>query len=124
MQWPIANTCASGAKYFVPVFDDASWLSMVRTVRNKSEIPAVVKEKIHQMETMSDRSVKTFRSDNAAELLSKKVREVDQRKRNNSKTIPPCSSESNGKAERVQQTKMTFARFLLDMTKNVPKHKI
>lgn len=123
VQGPISIDCASGARYFIPLLDDASGLSMVRLLRSKDGSAAALKEMIAQMEKTTGRSVKRLRSDNATELLSKKFQGWLREKGITHEKSPAYSPESNGKAERVQQTIMTTTRCLLEMVKSVPDHK-
>lgn len=72
VQGPISNDCASGARYIIPLLDDASRLLIVLLLRSKDGSGAALKDMIAQMEKTTGCSVKWLRSNNATELLSKK----------------------------------------------------
>ena len=122
IQGPITNPSQSGFRYFVPLLDDASGLSMITMVKRKSEVAKVVKDMIQKMERLTGKVVKRLRSDNASELLSTSFKQWISEKGITQELSPPYSPESNGKAERVQQTIMSITRCLLDMIKHIPGH--
>ena len=95
IQGPMKNAGLSGARYFVPVLDETTGISMVRPIKKKSEAPAAVKEMIAVMENMTQKTVKRFRSDNASEFLSKSFQSYLSQKGIKMETSPPYSPESN-----------------------------
>lgn len=70
MQGPISNPGMTGARYFIPLLDDASGLSMVRLTKKNWYSTEAVKEIITQMDNLTSQNVKHLRGDNASELLS------------------------------------------------------
>lgn len=120
---PISNKSISGARYFLPLLDDSSGLSMVRLLKTKDESTVALQEMIALMEKTTGRSVKRLRSDNASELLSNRFQNWLRERGIQHETSPVYSPESNGKAERILQTLMNTTRCLLRMGKNIPNNK-
>lgn len=96
---------------------------MVRRLRSKDESAAALKDMIAQMEKTTGCLVKRLRGDNETEALRKTFQAWLHEKGITHKTSPAYSPESNGKAERVQQTITTPTRCVLDMVRSVPEHK-
>lgn len=74
------------------------------------------------MENMTQKSVQRFRSDNAPELLSKDFKSYLSEKGIVMELSPPYSPESNGRAERVQQTILGITRCLLATIRKMPSY--
>ena len=115
---PIKHKTLAGAKYFIPLYDDSSALSLVRFLKTKDEASKAVKEMITELETFRKGKVKRLRvkrlrSDNEGALLSKNFQGWLKQKGIKHELTSSYSPESNGKAERLNRTLMDMARSML-----------
>lgn len=72
---PIRQPSLRGSIYFMPLYDDASCLSLVRLMRFKSHASGLIKDMMNELETVFQGKVKSLkirslRSDNAKKFLS------------------------------------------------------
>ena len=124
---PMRHPSLNGSRYFIPVYDDSSGLSLVKFLKRKSEAGQALKDMILEMETalncqVQQLRVQRVRSDNAKEFLSKQVIDWLKAKGIQQELSPPYSPESNGKAERLNRTLIDMARTMLMGAKNLPLH--
>lgn len=115
---PMHDKSFGGALYFIPVYDDASSLSLVRFIRSKDDAPKAVQEMVTELETALNGkvkriSVKRLRSDNDSVFLSSSFQEWLKEKGIIHERTAAYSPESNGKAERLNRTLMDMARTML-----------
>lgn len=104
VQRTFSEESRSGLHYFLVVVNECSELSMKQLLKLKSESGQVLKDVINQMETTTDKRVKKSRTNNAIELLENSFQRWISDKGIILKPTPHYSPETNGKAERIQQT--------------------
>lgn len=127
---PIPHSSLRGKKYFIPLYDDASSLSLIRFLQYKSEASKAIKEMIielgnafgHEVQVISVH-VKRLRTDNAKEFLSREFKAWLKEKGIRHELSAPYSPESNGKAERLNRTLLDMARTMLIDAEHLPNHR-
>ena len=120
---PFQNPSLRGSRYVLPLYDDASGLSMVSFLQSKDGTTRALKQMITQLETLYEGKVKRVRSDNGGEFLSQELQSWFLRKGITHERTTPYSPESNGKAERLNRTLLDMARTLLMDAQSMPNHK-
>ena len=80
---------------------------------SRSQVPDMIEKYINWAENKTGHRVKSFMSDNALEYMSGRVKEFFMRKGIEQVLIPSYSPQTNGIAERKNQTLCTIARCLL-----------
>lgn len=131
---PIKHPSFSGKKYFVPLYDDSSGVSLVRFLRKRDEAGAAIEEMIAELEKMrkgrvkqlkitvyEDENVKRLRSGNAKEFLSRSFTKWLLKKGMHHELRSACSPESKRKAERLNRTLLDMARTMLIGAPHLPK---
>ena len=112
---PMKYPSTTGARYFIPLYDDATGLSIVRFLKTKSEAPSALKGIITELESASHTKNRVWRirSDNAKEFTCASIARWLRQKGIRHELTSPYSPESNGKAERINRTLRDIARPLL-----------
>ena len=115
---PMQEESYGGARYFIPLYDDSSALSLVRFIRSKDEGPKVLKDMICELENTREGKVKRLhvkrlRSDNDSVFLSSDFQNWLRGKGIVHELTSTYSPESNGKAERLNRTLIDMARTML-----------
>ena len=121
---PMKHHSLNGKRYFIPLYDDCSAISLIRFLGRKDEAGAAIEEMITALETMrkgrvknlnitvyENESVKRLRSDNAKEFLPKTFKKWLSQRGIRHELCSAYSPESNGKAERLNA--------LLDMSRTM-----
>ena len=125
----------AGKRYFILLYEDSSAVSLVRFLRYKSEAGRAIKEMISDLETLRKgrvkqlviteydvERVKRLRTDKTKELMTKEFGKWLQERGIQHELTAAYSSESNGKAERINRTLFDMARTLLLDARHVPHH--
>ena len=112
---PMNVPSLGGSKYFLTLYDDATSYSIVRFMKERSDVPELLKEMILELEQLRKKSVSgisfsgqlgstvaRLRSDNAREYLSKDLLDWFKSRRIRHELSSPYSPESNGKCESPQ----------------------
>lgn len=103
LQRPMKFMSRSGAKYFIPLLDDASGLSLVRYICSKTETEKALNEMTNELEKFAGKRVKSLRSDSETELLSNDFRDWLKWNQIVHEKSAAHSPKSNGKTERPQK---------------------
>ena len=93
-----------GSKYFVTFIDDFSRYTTVYTMKNKNEVFAKFKEYVAYVENQTNFKIKTLRSDNGGEYISKEFNELCSEKGISRQFTLPYSPPQNGVAERMNRS--------------------
>lgn len=109
----------------MPIYDDCIALSRVKFLKSKGEAPKAIQDSVNELDRIlacrkEGYKVARIRSDNAKEYITKKLKVWLDEKGIVQEFSAPYSSESNGKAERLNRTIMDMARTLLASTENIP----
>ena len=120
---PMKRPSLRGSRYFIPLMDDASGVSLVRFLKEKSEATTAVQEMINQLETICKGKVERIRSDNGKEFTSHTMQEWLKTRGITQELTAPYSPESNGKAERLNRTLLEMARTMLNGASKAPGYK-
>lgn len=75
IQGPMKINSYGGAKYFMPLMDNASGLSLVRFMSRKSEDENTIKTMIKKLETRTGKRTRMLKSHNGTEVLSSEFQE-------------------------------------------------
>jgi hypothetical protein len=102
-----------GSRYLATFLDDYSKLSVVRPIRYKSEVAAIVMNTIAQLQLQSDCTVRAVHTDNGGEYTSTQLEDYFSQKGIVHETTVPYSPEQNGAAERLNRTLMERVRAML-----------
>jgi hypothetical protein len=97
----------------VSVLDDHSKYSICVPLRAKSDAATAVKQVISQWENLLEKRVKRFRSDRGGEFMCGELSEFFSERGIEAQRSPPYSPESNGAAERLNQTLLVKVRSML-----------
>jgi transposase InsO family protein len=100
--------------YYTTLIYDATRVGWVRFVKETSETTKIIKDFVTKMEHQSHKSLKAFRTDNGVEYVTKNLKGFFESMRIIHEFIPPYSPESNGVAERLNQTIGEALRAMLD----------
>jgi gag-polypeptide of LTR copia-type/Integrase core domain/GAG-pre-integrase domain/Zinc knuckle len=76
---PMSVPTLGGRRYVVTFLDDFTGLSLVRVMKEKSEVPSMMMEVINLLENQSELKVKAIRSDNGGEFINHKVQDLAKR---------------------------------------------
>ena len=110
---PAQVESAGGTRYFVSLLDDHSKMSVVVPLKLKSAAAAALKQVIVQLEVQLERRVKAVRSDRGGEFMSTELSEFFAERGIQWQPTAPYSPESNGAAERLNQTLLVKVRSML-----------
>jgi transposase InsO family protein len=108
---PVEST--TGHRYFVTFIDDKSRYCFVYLLKTKAEVLDKFKEFLAWVQNVFEKRVKTLRSDNGGEFVS---REFDSLLRNRGiqrQTTVAYTPQQNGVAERMNRTLMESVRSML-----------
>ena len=106
-----------GSRYYVMVIDDFSSYTTVYFMRSKSDVLAKFKEFVMLMENLTERKVKTLRSDNRGEYTSIEFQQFCIEHGTKRDLTVPMNPEQNGKAERMNRTLIDSTRAMLHHAK-------
>ena len=102
-----------GNQYFITFIDEFSRNCSVFTFKSKFMVHELIKQYVNWAETQTGKRVKSFVSDNGREYVCAEVRNFFNSKGVEQIEIPPYSPQSNGVAERKNQSLCTMARCLI-----------
>jgi hypothetical protein len=110
---PMKTTSRGGARYFVTFIDDFSRKTHVYLLKAKGEVFDKFKEYKALVENQTGMKIKTFRSDNGREFVSKKLDNFLHESGIQRQTSAPYTPQQNGVAERANRTIMECARSMI-----------
>lgn len=110
---PMQTSSLGGCKYFVTFIDDMSRSCFVYLMKQKLEVLSKFKEFEAWATNFTGRKIKTLRSDNGGEYLSKQFDEYLASKGIQRQLRAPYTPEQNGVAERMNRTLLESARCML-----------
>ena len=111
---PIQVQSLGGSCYLATYLDDYSKMSVVRPIRYKSDVPALTKEVVTNLEKQSGQDLLVLRSDNGTEYLNRDLGDFLKSKGIQHQTTARCTPEQNGAAERLNRTIMDRVRAMLE----------
>ena len=106
-------------RYYLVIVDDFSKLSWVFLIKERSEVPSIIKSLILEIKTQFESIVKIVRTDNALEFKSKVLLQFYQDHGIQPQTSCAYSSQQNGVAERKHRHLLDVARTIM-IQSNVP----
>jgi hypothetical protein len=107
------TTSCGGARYFVTFIDDFSRKTHVYLLKAKGEVFDKFKAYKALVENQIDMKIKTLRSDNGGEIVSKKFDNFLHECGIQRQTSAPYTPQQNGVAERANRTIMECARSMI-----------
>jgi IS30 family transposase len=110
---PMKTTSRGGARYFVTFIDDFSRKIHVYLLRTKGEVFDKFKEYKALVDNQTDMKIKTFRSNNGGEFVSKKFDNFLHECGIQRQTSAPYTPQQNGVAERANRTIMECVRSMI-----------
>jgi IS30 family transposase len=110
---PMKTTSRGGARYFVTFIDDFSRKIHVYLLRTKGEVFDKFKEYKALVDNQTDMKIKTFRSNNGGEFVSKKFDNFLHECGIQRQTSAPYTQQQNGVAERANRTIMECVRSMI-----------
>ena len=122
---PISPTSLNESRYFIPMYDYDSSLSLVRFITKKSDAASAIREMVNELERVQNSKihrlvVKRIRSNNAKEFLSTNLKHWLSEKGIIHESTPAYSPEPNGRAERINRALLDMARAMLLNAQLVP----
>lgn len=112
---PLPSTLGK-ANYIATFLDDYSAFSVIKLLRNKSDVYAAVTEVLTLLENKTEKRVKAIRTDNGGEYTSALLADYYKKKGIDPQTTMPYTPQQNGKAERLNRTLMEKTRSMLNET--------
>lgn len=110
---PVENVSYGGATYMLTFVDDFSRMLFVYFLRNKSQVKETFIEFKQMIENQTEHKIKTLRTDNGGEYLSKEFDAFCKANGIVRQLTIPETPQQNGVAERVNRTIAERARCLL-----------
>ncbi len=111
---PIQVQSLGGSCYLATYLDDYSKMFVVRPIRYKSDVPALIKEVVTNLEKQSGQDLLVLRSDNGTEYLNRDLGDFLKSKGIQHQTTARYTPEQNGAAERLNRTIMDRVRAMLE----------
>lgn len=110
----------SVSKYFMPLMDDSSGLSLVRFLKKKDKAAGALKKRITEIENRANSTVKRVRSNNGTEFISQHLSDWFKSQGISPESSAIYSPGSNEKAERLVRALSDMARCNLKTASNIP----
>jgi len=110
---PISPNTWDGKRYFLTFLDDYTHYVMVYLIKNKSEVPELIREYILRAEAHWNLKLSKLRCDNGREYINEKVTSWCRERGTQIDNTIPHTPQLNGKAERLNRTLMEKARALM-----------
>ena len=110
---PVHVDSLGGSRYIFTVTDDFSRYKSVYFLKKKDEALSNFQHFVNQAENFTGNSVKSVRSDNGGEYVSKEFLQYCSEKGIHHETTNPYTPEQNGVSERLNRTLMESARTML-----------
>ena len=117
---PTKNFTPSGGRYFLTFVDDFSRFCRVFILKNKGEVLEKFIEFANEVENLFSRKIKTLRTDNGGEYVSKEFEKFLKTRGITHQFTVPYNPEQNGVAERKNRTLQEMVCCLL-MEANLDK---
>ena len=111
---PMRTPTFSGKKYFVTFTDNTSKFCWVYLLQSKSEVFQKFKIFYNFVTNLTGKRIKTLRSDNGGEYVSKRFKEFCENYGILQKFTPRYTPELNGVAERMNRTLVESGRCMLE----------
>lgn len=118
---PFSSASYSGSKYYCTFIDDASRYTYLYPMKNKSDLPRIFKEFKNMVENLTNKRIKTLRSDNGAEYKGAQFQDICKESGIRHETTVPHSPQQNGVAERMNRTLNDMARCMIEDSKITDK---
>jgi len=100
--------------YYITLINDATRVTWVRFMKQKSETTKIIKDFVTEMEHQHHKSPKAFRTDDGGEYVTKDLKGFVESKGIIHEFTPPYSPEPNGVAERLNRTIGEALRAMLE----------
>lgn len=110
---PFENKTYDGKRYLVTMIDDYSNFTKVYTIKQKNQVPEIIKNYVEETEREKDGKVSCIRCDNGGEYKSNEFRTWCSKKGIQLDYTIPYTPELNGKSERMNKTLVEKTRALL-----------
>lgn len=110
---PMHESSLGGSRYFATFLDDFSRMSIVRPIKQKSDVAKEMRDVFEMLETQCELSVKRIRTDRGGEYLNEDVRQYLSTKGIVHEKSAPYTPEQNGAAERLNRTLVERVRAML-----------
>ena len=110
---PISSTSLSGFEYYITFIDDYSRKTWIYFLKAKSEVFEKFKEFKALIENLSEKRIKTLRSDNGGEYTSKEFEAFCKDARIKRELTTPYNPQQNGVAERKNRTIMEAMKTMI-----------
>jgi len=117
--FPVPSYCNS--LYYISLIGDATRVSWVRFMQQTSETTKIVKYFVAEMELQNHKISAAVRTDNGREYVTKDLKGFFTSKGIIHEFSPPYSPESNGVAERLNQTIAESLRAILEIAPTYDK---
>lgn len=102
-----------GKEYYISFIDDHTRYAWICFLKNKSDAAGTIKKFLRMIKTQFDTTIKVLQTDNGGEYANSDVENFLMEMGIVIKNSPAYSHESNGTAERFNQTIITNARTML-----------
>ena len=110
---PVEQNTWDGNRYFLTFLDDRTHYVKIYLIKNKYEVPEIVKEYIAEVESHWNLKVSMIRCDNGKEYVNKNLGDWCKKKGIQFDFTVPHSPQLNGKAERLNRTLLEKARSMI-----------
>ena len=110
---PMSSTSLSGFEYYITFIDDYSRKTWIYFLKAKSEVFEKFKEFKALIENLSDKKIKTLRSDNGGEYTSKDFEAFCKDAEIKRELTTPYNPQQNGVAERKNRTIMEAVKTMI-----------
>lgn len=110
---PMSTPSIGGARYFVLATEEYSNFRSIEFVRQKSSVPAAVKQIVTKIELASKKPIKKILTDNRSEYVNRELDSWLSERGIVHETSATYTPEQNGRAERANRTVVEGIRTLL-----------
>lgn len=101
------------SRYFIPFLDEKTRYVWVRFAKTKTDIPVIINDFIHFVQTHHNVVIKFFHTDGGGEFTGQATQTVLRLTGTRHRVSPPYHHESNGRIERYMRTIVTDARTII-----------
>lgn len=95
---------ARGERYFLMLLDKATRLRWVKFLKQKSDVPGIIRDFLTEVENQTEQKVKRWHSDNRGEFISKLMEGIAKAHSIIHEPTAPYNPEQNGSTERSMYT--------------------
>lgn len=110
---PVEIKSVGGSKYYLLIKDEFSRYRTVFFIKEKSEVPDLIKKFITYTKIQFGHTIKVFRTDNGTEFINGPVKRLFDSEGIRFENTVPYTPEQNGLAEREMRTTFEAARTML-----------